>query len=297
MRVRGGFVAQVRLITGLVLSTLATPVLADELSELRQQLAEQHKVMQALERRMRELEAKEQERTEHGVDFGYMAGTRKQGWAAEDVYDNGFFIRSKDGRYSLSLNGFLQARYTLTAPDTGRSRNNFDVALAHLAFSGNVFDPKVKYFFQYETTTLGNSDRSTLLDWWMQYSHSPYLRAQAGRFLLPYSRQFYAHPGHLLFPDLSEADYAFNLHRAIGLHLSGKVGRLSYHGLVTNSIRAVQAAGGGTLRGLVRWAGCAAQRLRGGGRAVGADHRGVAAAGGGLHPGAGAGTAEGGEPA
>ena len=255
MRVRGGFVARARLITGLVLSTLTTPGLADELGELRHQLAEQHKVMQALERRMRELEAKEQERTEHGVDFGYAAGTRKQGWAAEDVYDNGFFIRSQDGRYSLSLNGFLQARYTLTAPDTGRSRNNFDVALAHLAFSGNVFDPKVKYFFQYEATTFGNSNRSTLLDWWMQYSHSPYLRAQAGRFLLPYSRQFYAHPGHLLFPDLSAADYAFNLHRAIGLHLSGKVGRLSYHGLVTNSIRALDAGGQQNAGAEVAWQG------------------------------------------
>ena len=255
MRVRGGFVARACLITGLVLSTLTTPGLADELGELRQQLAEQHKVMQALERRMRELEAKEQERTEHGVDFGYTAGTRKQGWAAEDVYDNGFFIRSQDGRYSLSLNGFLQARYTLAAPDTGRSRNNFDVALAHLAFSGNVFDPKVKYFFQYEATTFGNSNRSTLLDWWMQYRHSPYLRAQAGRFLLPYSRQFYAHPGHLLFPDLSAADYAFNLHRAIGLHLSGKVGRLSYHGLVTNSIRALDAGGQQNAGAEVAWQG------------------------------------------
>ena len=255
MRVRGGFVAWACLIAGLVLSTLTTPGLADELGELRQQLAEQHKVMQALERRMRELEAKEKERTGHGVDFGYAAGTRKQGLAAEDVYDNGFFIRSQDGRYSLSLNGFLQARYTLTAPDTGRSRNNFDVALAHLAFSGNVFDPKVKYFFQYEATTFGNSNRSTLLDWWMQYRHSPYLRAQAGRFLLPYSRQFYAHPGHLLFPDLSAADYAFNLHRAIGLHLSGKVGRLSYHGLVTNSIRALDAGGQQNAGAEVAWQG------------------------------------------
>ena len=257
MRGREGFAVRVRLITSFVISTLATPVLADELSELRQQLAEQHKVMQALERRMRELEVKEQERTERGVDFSYAAaaGARKRGLAAEDVYDNGFFIRSKDGRYSLTLNGFLQARYTLTAPDAERSRNNFDVALAHLAFSGHVFDPKVKYFFQYETTTLGNSNRSTLLDWWMQYSHSPYLRAQAGRFLLPYSRQFYAHPGHLLFPDLSEADYAFNLHRAIGLHISGKVDRLSYHALATNSIRALDAGGQQNAGAEVAWQG------------------------------------------
>ena len=70
---KGRRVALARLIAGLVISTLATPVLADELSELRQQLAAQHKVMQALESRMMELEAKEKERAEHGVDFGYKA--------------------------------------------------------------------------------------------------------------------------------------------------------------------------------------------------------------------------------
>ena len=255
MRRRGRRVALARLIAGLVISTLATPVLADELSELRQQLAAQHKVMQALESRMMELEAKEKERTEKGVDFGYAAGARKQGFAAEDVYDNGFFIRSKDGRYSLTLNGFLQARYTLSAPDTGKSRNNFDVALARLAFSGNIFDPKVKYFFQYEATTFGNSNQSTMLDWWMQYSHSQYLNVQAGRFILPYSRQFYTHPGNLLFPDLSEADYAFNLQRAVGAHLSGKAGRLSYHALATNSIRALDAGGQQNAGAEVAWQG------------------------------------------
>ena len=255
MRGRGRRVALARLIAGIVVSTLATPVLADELSELRQQLAEQHKVMQALESRMMELEAKEEERTEKGVDFGYAAGTRKKGFAAEDVYDNGFFIRSKDGRYSVNLNGFLQARYTLSAPDAGKSRNNFDVALARLAFSGNVFDPKVKYFFQYEATTFGNTNQSTMLDWWMQYSHSQYLNVQAGRFILPYSRQFYTHPGNLLFPDLSEADYAFNLQRAVGAHLSGKVGRLSYHALATNSIRALDAGGQQNAGAEVAWQG------------------------------------------
>ncbi len=255
MRGRGRRVVQARLIAGIVISMLTTPVLADELSELRQQLAAQHKVMQALESRMMELEAKEKERTEKRVDFGYAAGTRKQGFAAEDVYDGGFFIRSKDGRYSLNLNGFLQARYTLSAPDAGKSRNNFDVALARLAFSGNVFDPKVKYFFQYEATTFGNTNQSTMLDWWMQYSHSQYLNVQAGRFILPYSRQFYTHPGNLLFPDLSEADYAFNLQRAVGAHLSGKVGRLSYHALATNSIRALDAGGQQNAGAEVAWQG------------------------------------------
>jgi len=257
MRERRGMalIAGMCLTFGGFVSTSTTPVLADELGELRQQLAEQHKVMQTLENRMIELEAKGKEQDEKGVDFGYAAGARKKGFAAEDVYDNGFFIRSKDERFSLNLNGFIQARYTMTAPDKGRSRNNFDLALGRLAFSGNVFDPKVKYFFQYEGTTFGNNNRATMLDWWMQYSYSQYLTVQAGRFILPYSRQFYTHPGNLLFTDLSEADYAFNLQRASGANISGKVGRLSYHGVVTNSVRALDAGGQQNAGAEVAWQG------------------------------------------
>jgi hypothetical protein len=83
----------------------------------------------------------------------------------------------------------------------------------------------------------------TMLDWWMRYRFSQYLDLQTGRFVLPYSRQFYTHPGNLLFSDLSEADYAFNLPRSIGAHLSGKLGRLSYHFAGLNSIRALYGGG------------------------------------------------------
>ena len=73
---------------------------------------------------------------------------------------------------------------------------------------------------QYEASTFGNNNRVSALDWWMKYSFSPDLAVQAGRFILPYSRQFYTHPGNLLFSDLSAADYAFNLQRAVGTILA-----------------------------------------------------------------------------
>ena len=94
-----------------------------------------------------------------------------------------------------------------------------------------------------------------MLDWWMQYSFSDQAKVQAGRFILPYSRQFYTHPGNLLFTDLSEADYAFNLQRAVGANLSGKVGKLSYHAVVTNSIRALDAGGQQNRGAEVAWQG------------------------------------------
>lgn len=235
-----------------------TTVRADELGDLRQQITQQRSVMDMMEKRLLELEGKEAKRGEKEVEFGYAkaeSGLRRDGFDAKDVYDGGFYIRSKDKRYSLNINGFAQARYTLLAPEQGKSRNNFDVALARLAFSGTIFDPKVSYFFQFEGTTFGNHNRESMLDWWMQYSFSDYAKVQTGRFILPYSRQFYTHPGNLLFTDLSAADYAFNLQRAVGANLSGKVGKLSYHAVVTNSIRALDAGGQQNRGAEVAWQG------------------------------------------
>jgi hypothetical protein len=217
----------------------------EEILQLRKQLAEQRQHMEALEKRLLGLEGREKEQAASGVTAGYTRpeGAMRRGVAEKDVYDGGFYVRTDDGSFSLKVNGFAQARYTFFEPEHGKSNHNFDVALARLAFSGSVFDPRISYFFQYEASTFGNNNRATMLDWWMKYNFSEDFAVQAGRFILPYSRQFYTHPGNLLFSDLSAADYAFNLQRAVGAHLGGKLGRVSYDAVVTNSIRALDAGG------------------------------------------------------
>ncbi len=217
----------------------------DEIQQLRKQLSDQRQQMEMLEKRLMDLEGKEKVRATKGIEAGYTPpeGALRRGLAEKDLYDGGFYAKTEDGRFSLKVNGFAQVRYTFFEPEHGKSNHNFDVALARLAFSGTVFDPKVSYFLQYEASTFGNNNRTNMLDWWMKYSFSEGLAIQAGRFILPYSRQFYTHPGNLLFSDLSSADYAFNLQRAVGAHLGGKFGRLSYDATVTNSIRALDAGG------------------------------------------------------
>ena len=231
----------------LIAATMGQAMAADddEISQLRRQLSEQRQLMEAMEQRLSELEGKEKEQATTGVKAGYTRpeGALRRGVTAKEIYDGGFYVRTEDGSFSLTVNGFAQARYTFFDPEHGKSNNNFDVALARLAFSGSVFDPKLSYFFQYETSTFGNNNRTTMLDWWMKYNFSEDFAVQTGRFILPYSRQFYTHPGNLLFSDLSAADYAFNLQRAVGAHAGGKFGRLSYDAAVTNSIRALDAGG------------------------------------------------------
>jgi len=201
----------------------------DELVRMRRELGEQRRLMEAMEKRMQELEAK--------------AAAKEKEPALAAGYDGGFYIKSKDKPYSMVFNGFGQFTYSLNKRDGKNVNHTFDVSLGRLAISGNVFDPKLAYFMQIQGSTLGNSNTITMLDWWMKYSFMPEFGVQTGRFVLPYSRQFYTHPGNLLFADLSEADYAFDLPRSIGAHASGKIGPLSYHAAVLNSIRALDAPG------------------------------------------------------
>ena len=160
----------------------------------------------------------------------------------EGKYDGGFVVAQGE-EFSLKINGFTQTRFTNFVPDAGGTNNNFDLALGRVAFSGNVFDPNVSYFMQYEATTFGNTNGVNMLDWWIGYQMGDAGKFHMGRFILPYSRQFYTHPGELLFADLSAADYAFNLQRAVGAAFGGKSGRVGYHIVTTNSIRALDAGG------------------------------------------------------
>jgi hypothetical protein len=156
-------------------------------------------------------------------------------------YDGGFYLRTNDGKYSITANAFAQLVYTLTAPAGGKVNHNFDLGLGRLAFSGTVFDKKFSYFLQFQGSTFGNNNGITMLDWFLKYTFSPYISVLAGRRLLPYSRQFYTHPGQLLFADLSPAEYAFGLYRSIGVQVAGQVGRLGYDLFVVNSIRGLDS--------------------------------------------------------
>jgi phosphate-selective porin len=161
--------------------------------------------------------------------------------AVEAGYDNGFFVRTLDKRFSIVANGFIQARLTVVPLSNGFPNYNFDLALGRLAFSGNVFDPNLTYFFQYEGSTFGNNNVVTMLDWWLAYRFSQAFTLRMGRMILPFSRQFYTHPGNLLFTDLSATDYAFNLQRSLGVEASGDLGFMQYHLVLMNSVRALDA--------------------------------------------------------
>lgn len=166
-------------------------------------------------------------------------------------YKGGFYIASEDKDYSVYVNGLFQVRYTGFKPsesvaslgESAAGTNNFDVFLGRLALSGNVFQPGINYFLQMQGSTAGNSNTMTLLDWFVARSFSSHLTLQAGRSWTPYSYEYYDNPGNYLFPDLSTAEYAFALSRAIGFQAYGQESKVSYAVMVSNSIPALDAGG------------------------------------------------------
>lgn len=157
-------------------------------------------------------------------------------------YDKGFTLRTNDNRYSLTINGLAQARYSLFLPSNnlGKDSQTFDLALGRLFFSGTVFDPNLSYFFFYQTSTLANTNRVDTIDWWGKYQLGN-VGIKAGRILPQYSRQFYTDIGKYLFQDLQAPEYAFSLQRTPGVEVVWQAGKWTASLTAGNSVRALDS--------------------------------------------------------
>ncbi|MGH9470952.1 MAG: hypothetical protein ACRD1N_11505 [Terriglobia bacterium] len=233
-----------------------------DLQQLSQSVESERTQITGLEKRLDQLAAVapadadpvENAKAVSGVETGRGPETTPgitSGLAPADIYNNGFFVTTQDHSFSMYVNTLFQIRYTAFKPQENvtplgagaESVNNFDVYLGRFAVSGSAFEPGLKYFLQFQGSTAGNSNTETLLDWFTSKTFSKYLTLQAGRFWTPYTYEYYDSPANYLFADLSTAEYAFVLPRVIGLEASGQAGRLSYAGVIGNSIPALDAPG------------------------------------------------------
>jgi hypothetical protein len=229
------------------------------IDELRQEIQEERARQAQLETRLDQLQSTQQQQEQSQstlqetltkLQVGRGNETVPNGASQADIYDRGFFLRSKNGRFTLNINGLMQIRYSFFKPNSvgrynysNRTQNDFEIYLGRLAFSGNVFEPNLKYFMQIQGFTTGSSNNMTLLDWFMAKTFNPYFTLQAGRSWTAYTWEFYANPAWLLFPDLSTAEYGFVLPRAIGLAAYGQWEKLSYEAEIGNGIPALDSGG------------------------------------------------------
>jgi hypothetical protein len=240
----------------------------DTIEELRAQIIAERRRTDELEARLRQIE--EQQQAQRKVLPRAVVGGRGKevtpgittGLQPADIYNKGFYVKTEDNSFSMYVNALLQTRFTEFKPNSvgqfgsgNRYENTFDLFLGRLAFSGNVLDPDTKYFFQIQGSTAGNSNTISLLDWFAARTIAPYLTLQVGRSWIPYTYEYYDNPGNYLFPDLSGAEYAFLLQRAIGVQAYGQYGKLGYGAGVYNSIPALDASGQESINGKLAYTG------------------------------------------
>jgi hypothetical protein len=142
---------------------------SSSIEELRQEIQAEHQRTIELEERLNKLQQDQASETQKQTSMEKVMSNLQVGRGNErtptgasqaDVYDRGFFLRSKNGRFSLSINGLAQIRYSLFKPNAisrygfnNNTQSDFEIYLGRLAFSGNVFDPSLKYFFQIQGFT------------------------------------------------------------------------------------------------------------------------------------------------
>lgn len=140
----------------------------------------------------------------------------------------GFTFTTADDRFSLSIGGRLQARYTLTDIDSQYVNPNrgtedsqsFDIPRARVWWEGHAFTPRLKYKLQIDLTGGGGD---ILRDAELEYEilDGKWLSVVGGQMKTPYCRQEMTSSGRLEFVDRSLACSNFRFERARGIQLRG----------------------------------------------------------------------------
>ena len=149
----------------------------------------------------------------------------------------GFTLMSPDQKFSLTIGGYLQPRYTFADRDSDNTVaslrqdvSQFRVRRAKFVLSGHAFTKDLTYKVQTEFTNSGNA--TMLEDAWMNYKIIDEAQIRGGQDKVPFSRQWLNSAWALEFIDRSNASDAFYAGRDIGVQLLGKIpvycGTLNY---------------------------------------------------------------------
>jgi hypothetical protein len=170
-----------------------------------------------------------------------MAGSLQAG------YDDGFFIRSSDEKFSLRMNGRVQARYTyynngsrnryLLRGFRRSDRSGFDLRRVRWAMRGDLYDKTLTWYLQLRGD--GTSSYNVrILDAYLNYKVAEELQFQAGIFKAAALQTRLTSSSRLQFVERPLFDSIFGYDRAAGLRIWGRAceKRLEYYLDILNSL-------------------------------------------------------------
>jgi hypothetical protein len=160
----------------------------------------------------------------------------------------GFTLTSEDGKFSLTIGGYIQPRYSFAEKDdehepTAQQKDvsEFRVRRAKLVLGGYAFTKDLTYKLQMEFTNSGNA--RMLDDAYVNYRLRDEIQVRGGQDKVPFSRQWLNSGWALSFIERSIASDAFYAGRDIGLMVNGKL----RGGMITYAIGGFGGSGQSTL--------------------------------------------------
>ena len=133
-------------------------------------------------------------------------------------------VLSKDGRYSVAIGGFIQARYAATFTGEALEASRFGIPRTRLYVFGRLFSRNIRYRLMlgtapYET---GVALYDAYVEWWAR----PWARLRGGYFKVPVLREWVESARLLASVERSTSAQHFNPGRHPGFMLSGSFGRV-----------------------------------------------------------------------
>ena len=162
-------------------------------------------------------------------------------------YDNGFYIRSADDKFAMTINGLLQFRFThygtrasnryLTPGEQRNDRTGFDINRMRLRFSGHAYEPNLTYAIELQADA-GDGYDFIIGDAWVNYAFSDAFNFQAGYFRIASTRAQMADDSTMQFISRSLSDVVFGFGYGIGVRFWGQLAdnRVVYYFDVMNSL-------------------------------------------------------------
>jgi phosphate-selective porin OprO/OprP len=164
-------------------------------------------------------------------------------------YDNGFFIRSSDEKFSMKIQWYLHFRWThygvntrnrYLAPRAQRDdRTGFDFNRARLRIGGHAYDPSLTYFFSFTHAADTSYDARSIYAW-VNYKFRDEFQMTFGQMRLASTRAQVSDIMRYQFTELPFTDAVFGSGVGLGVRFWGRLfdKRLSYYLDVVNSMNA-----------------------------------------------------------
>ena len=162
-----------------------------------------------------------------------------QGDGATSGYNKGFFIRSADGKWSMKMNGQIQARYMFNHADDQINDYGFEIRRLKLKFSGNIVDKTWKYKITVinQRDTQGNNGNSNTMyveDAWIQKSLENDWYVKVGQFKAPFLREELVSSSAQLTVERSMINNQFTYGWTQGIELGTKSDNFWLRGMFTD---------------------------------------------------------------